>query len=79
MAVASETPCCGEADRLDHAMPIMARKSPKARSVRAASPGVEALTARLGAELGMLAFTIAVEQWMDADSDEPFARCATAP
>jgi hypothetical protein len=45
-----------------------------ARSINAAlrERGVDELTARLGAEAGMLAFTIAVERWMDADNDEPF-------
>jgi hypothetical protein len=45
-----------------------------ARSISAAlrARGVDELTARLGAEVGMLAFTIAVERWMEADNDEPF-------
>ncbi len=34
--------------------------------------GADELTARLGAEVGVLAFTIAVERWMKADNDEPF-------
>jgi AcrR family transcriptional regulator len=51
-----------------------------ARSVGAAlrERGADELTARLGAEVGMLAFTIAVERWMKADNDEPFAPFAAA-
>jgi hypothetical protein len=42
-----------------------------ARSVTAAlrEGGIDELTARLGAEVGLLAFTIAVERWMQADND----------
>jgi hypothetical protein len=41
--------------------------------------GAGELTARLGAEVGMLAFTTAVERWMRADNDEPFSlHAATA-
>jgi AcrR family transcriptional regulator len=40
--------------------------------------GVDELTARLGAEVGMLAFTIAVERWMASDDDEPFRHHAAA-
>ncbi|WP_216893254.1 TetR/AcrR family transcriptional regulator [Nocardia alni] len=40
--------------------------------------GIDELTARLGAEVGMLAFRIAVERWMKPDDDEPFAFHATA-
>jgi AcrR family transcriptional regulator len=40
--------------------------------------GVDELTARLGAEVGMLAFTIAVERWMKAGNDEPFPLHAEA-
>jgi AcrR family transcriptional regulator len=45
-----------------------------ARSINAAlrERGTDELTARLGAEVGMLAFTIAVERWMKARDDEPF-------
>ena len=45
------------------------------RSIAAAlrERGADDLTARLGAEVGMLAFTIAVERWMKADQDEPFS------
>jgi hypothetical protein len=45
-----------------------------ARSVNAAlrDRGADELTARLGAEIGMLAFSIAVERWMNAADDEPF-------
>ena len=34
--------------------------------------GADELTARLGAEVGMLAFTIALGRWIQADNDEPF-------
>jgi AcrR family transcriptional regulator len=50
-----------------------------ARSVSAAlrTRGTDELTARLGAEVGMLAFRIAVERWMKAnDDDQPFSRFA---
>jgi AcrR family transcriptional regulator len=40
--------------------------------------GADELTARLGAQLGMLAFTIAVERWMKAGNDEPFPVHAAA-
>ncbi|MFC7756043.1 TetR/AcrR family transcriptional regulator [Tsukamurella soli] len=40
--------------------------------------GVDELTARLGAEVGVLAFRIAVERWMEAGGDEPFSVHATA-
>jgi len=52
-----------------------------ARSVSAAlrTRGADELTARLGAEVGMLAFRIAVERWMKAnDDDQPFSRFAAA-
>jgi AcrR family transcriptional regulator len=51
-----------------------------ARSINAAlrERGVDELTARLGAEVGMLAFTIAVERWMEPDNDEPFPLHAAA-
>ena len=51
-----------------------------ARSVSAAlrTRGADELTARLGAEVGMLAFTIAVERWMKATDDEPFSHFAAA-
>jgi AcrR family transcriptional regulator len=51
-----------------------------ARSISAAlrERGTDELTARLGAEVGMLAFTIAVERWMKADDDEPFPLHAAA-
>ena len=51
-----------------------------ARSISAAlrERDVDGLTARLGAEVGMLAFTIAVERWMEADNDEPFPLHAAA-
>lgn len=35
--------------------------------------GADELTARLGAEVGMLAFSIAVERWIGSDKDEPFS------
>ena len=46
-----------------------------ARSIGAAlrERGADELTARLGAEVGMLAFSVAVERWMQAGSDEPFS------
>jgi len=51
-----------------------------ARSINAAlrERGVDELTARLGAEVGMLAFTIAVERWMESDTDQPFPLHAAA-
>jgi AcrR family transcriptional regulator len=51
-----------------------------ARSISTAlrERGADELTARLGAEVGMLAFTIAVERWLGAGHDEPFARHAAA-
>jgi AcrR family transcriptional regulator len=51
-----------------------------ARSIHAAlrERGVDELAARLGAEVGMLAFSIAVERWIAADNDEPFPLHAAA-
>jgi AcrR family transcriptional regulator len=51
-----------------------------ARSIGAAlgARGADELTARLGAEVGMLAFSIAVERWIAADNDEPFSFHAAA-
>jgi AcrR family transcriptional regulator len=51
-----------------------------ARSISAAlrERGADELAARLGAELGMLAFTIAVERWLAAGHDEPFPLHAAA-
>jgi AcrR family transcriptional regulator len=52
-----------------------------ARAVSAAlrTRGADELTARLGAEVGMLAFRVAVERWMNAnDDDQPFSRFAAA-
>jgi AcrR family transcriptional regulator len=40
--------------------------------------GIDELTARLGAEVGMLAFRVAVERWMKAAGDEPFPVHAAA-
>ena len=40
--------------------------------------GADELTARLGAEVGMLAFRIAVERWLGSGDDEPFALHAAA-
>jgi hypothetical protein len=40
--------------------------------------GTEELTARLGAEMAMLAFSIAFERWMEANDDEPFSPFAEA-
>jgi len=46
-----------------------------ARSINTAlgERGVDEVTARLGAEVGMLAFSIAVERWMRSEDDEPFS------
>jgi AcrR family transcriptional regulator len=51
-----------------------------ARSISAAlrMRGADELTARLGAEVGLLAFSIAVERWLAADQDEPFPLHAAA-
>jgi len=51
-----------------------------ARSVSAAlrERGTDELTARLAAEAGMLAFTIAVERWMKAGNGQPFPLHAAA-
>jgi AcrR family transcriptional regulator len=51
-----------------------------ARSISAAlrMRGADELTARLGAEVGMLAFTVAVERWMESGDDEPFPLHAAA-
>jgi AcrR family transcriptional regulator len=51
-----------------------------ARTISAAlrERGADDLTARLGAEVGMLAFRVAVERWMASDDDEPFALHAVA-
>jgi AcrR family transcriptional regulator len=50
-----------------------------ARSISVAlrERGADELTSRLGAEVGMLAFSIAVERWMRSDNDEPFPVHAT--
>jgi AcrR family transcriptional regulator len=40
--------------------------------------GADELTARLGAEVGMLAFSIAIERWIGSDKDEPFKVHAAA-
>jgi AcrR family transcriptional regulator len=40
--------------------------------------GADEITARLGAEIAMLAFSVAVERWMKADNDEPFQPFAKA-
>ena len=40
--------------------------------------GADELTARLGAEVGMLAFSVALGRWMEADDDEPFSPFAAA-
>ena len=40
--------------------------------------GIDELSARLGAEVGVLAFTIAVERWMELADDEPFSPHADA-
>ena len=51
-----------------------------ARAITAAlrERGVDELTARLAAEVGMLAFGIALERWIAPDNDEPFAPQAAA-
>jgi AcrR family transcriptional regulator len=51
-----------------------------ARSVAAAlgERGADELTARLGAEVGMLAFSVAFGRWMAASDDEPFLPFAAA-
>ena len=50
------------------------------RSVSAAlrMRGADELTARLGAEVAMLAFSVAVERWMEPGNDEPFLLHAAA-
>jgi AcrR family transcriptional regulator len=40
--------------------------------------GADEMTARLGAEVGMLAFSIAVERWIGSDGDESFPVLAAA-
>jgi AcrR family transcriptional regulator len=40
--------------------------------------GADELTARLGAEVGMLAFSIALGQWLEANDDDPFPPFAAA-
>jgi hypothetical protein len=40
--------------------------------------GADELTARLAAEVGVLAFTVALERWMRANEDEPFPPFAAA-
>ncbi|MFC4036679.1 TetR/AcrR family transcriptional regulator [Streptomyces polygonati] len=40
--------------------------------------GADDLTARLGAQVAMLAFSIAVERWMGSNDDEPFPAHAAA-
>jgi len=40
--------------------------------------GKDELTARLGAEMAMLAFSVAFERWMKASDDEPFSPFAEA-
>ena len=51
-----------------------------ARSITAAlrKRGADELTARLGAELGMLAFSVGVERWMKGDGDEVYSFYAAA-
>jgi AcrR family transcriptional regulator len=50
------------------------------RSITAAlrERGADELTARLGAEMGMLAFSVAFERWMKANDEEPFSPFADA-
>lgn len=40
--------------------------------------GADELTTRLGAEVGMLAFSVALGRWMEANDDEPFSPFAAA-
>jgi AcrR family transcriptional regulator len=40
--------------------------------------GADELTARLGSEVGMLAFSVALGHWMEANDDEPFPPFAAA-
>ena len=40
--------------------------------------GADELTARLGAEIGMLAYSVAFERWMKANDEEPFRPFAEA-
>src|SRR3984893_9955013 len=40
--------------------------------------GADELTARLGAEVGMLAFSVALGRWMEANADEPVPPFAAA-
>jgi len=40
--------------------------------------GTDELTARLGAETGMLAFSVAFDRWMKANDDQPFPPFADA-
>jgi AcrR family transcriptional regulator len=40
--------------------------------------GTDELTARLGAEVAMLAFSVAVERWLESDTDDPFPVHAAA-
>ena len=40
--------------------------------------GADELTARLGSEVGMLAFSVALGRWMEANDDEPFPPFAAA-
>jgi AcrR family transcriptional regulator len=51
-----------------------------AKSVTAAlrERGIDDLTARLGAEIGLLAFSVAFGRWMNASDDEPFPPFADA-
>jgi AcrR family transcriptional regulator len=51
-----------------------------ARSITAAlrERGTDELTARLGAEIGVLAFSVAFERWMKTTQDEPFPPFADA-
>ena len=51
-----------------------------AKSIAAAlrERGADELTARLGAEVGMIAFSVAFEHWMKANDEEPFRPFAAA-
>jgi AcrR family transcriptional regulator len=50
----------------------------KAISAALRERGADELTARLGAQVGMLAFSVAVERWIGSDNVEPFLIHAAA-
>ncbi|SRR5258708_7851214 len=63
--------CCLERGLLKHA------RITKSVTAALRERGTDELTARLGAETGMLAFSVAFERWMKAN-DEPFPPFADA-